>query len=297
MVVLIDPPRWPAHGTRWSHLVSDTDLAELHELARRCALPTRSFDLDHYDVPAERYDDLVAAGAQPVSAHELIRRLRGSGLRVPAVQRRLRTELTRRWRELLPGHPDLGEGLLTRWSEPHRRYHDLTHLREVLRRLEVLADGGEQVSRPVHLAAWFHDAVYAGDSPERDSADLAGRALRDVVPAPEVAEVARLVRLTARHDPGPQDRAGQALCDADLGVLGSDPHAYRTYTEQVRAEYRHVPEPDFRRGRAAILRRLLSHPQIFTTPTGHARWEAAARANLCAELATLAEPADLVEPS
>ena len=74
MVVLIDPPRWPAHGTRWSHLVSDTSLAELHGLARRCDLPARSFDLDHYDVPAERYDDLVAAGAHPVSAHELIRR-------------------------------------------------------------------------------------------------------------------------------------------------------------------------------------------------------------------------------
>ncbi|HLS72644.1 MAG TPA: DUF4031 domain-containing protein [Actinomycetaceae bacterium] len=291
MAVLIDPPRWPAHGTRWSHLVSDTSLAELHACARRCGLPARSFDLDHYDVPVERYDDLVAAGAQPVSAHELIRRLRASGLRVPAVQRPRYTELTRRWHELLPGHPELGAQLLTRWSEPHRRYHDLSHLSDVLGRLDLLADGGEQVGRAVHLAAWFHDAVYAGDSPEEDSAELATRTLDGVLAAPEVAEVARLVRLTARHDPAPGDQAGQVLCDADLGILGADPQAYRSYTEQVRAEYRHVPEPDFRRGRAAILRRLLSHPRLFRTPTGRARWEAPARANLAAELARLAESA------
>ncbi len=34
MAVLLDPARWPAHGTLWSHLVSDTSLAELHRLAQ-----------------------------------------------------------------------------------------------------------------------------------------------------------------------------------------------------------------------------------------------------------------------
>jgi hypothetical protein len=51
MAVLIDTPRWPAHDTLWSHLVSDTSLDELHEFAARMGIPRRSFDLDHYDVP------------------------------------------------------------------------------------------------------------------------------------------------------------------------------------------------------------------------------------------------------
>lgn len=87
MTVLIDPALWPNHGTVWGHLVSDTSLDELHEFARRAAIPERGFDRDHYDYPAERYDELVALGAEPVSGRELILRLRASGLRVPGRDR------------------------------------------------------------------------------------------------------------------------------------------------------------------------------------------------------------------
>ncbi|TFC54154.1 DUF4031 domain-containing protein [Cryobacterium sp. TMT2-15-1] len=82
MTVLIDKPMWPAHGTVWSHLVSDSSLAELHAFAARNGIPRRGFDLDHYDVPAHRYDALVASGAHPVDNRELVLRLRASGLRV-----------------------------------------------------------------------------------------------------------------------------------------------------------------------------------------------------------------------
>lgn len=81
MTVLIDPPAWAAHGRLFSHLASDTSLEELHEVARRAGLPPQAFEGDHYDVPQERYADAVAAGAVPVPAGELARRLRDSGLR------------------------------------------------------------------------------------------------------------------------------------------------------------------------------------------------------------------------
>lgn len=88
MTVLLDRPMWPAHGTLWSHLVSDATLEELHEFAARSGVPRRSFDIDHYDVPQERYDELVAAGALPVSNRELVTRLAASGLRVRQRDRR-----------------------------------------------------------------------------------------------------------------------------------------------------------------------------------------------------------------
>ena len=88
MAVLIDPPLWPKHGTVWSHLVSDTSIEELIAFADRNRVPRRGFDLDHYDVPAERYDELVAAGAEPVPPRELVRRLAASGLRVRPRERR-----------------------------------------------------------------------------------------------------------------------------------------------------------------------------------------------------------------
>jgi len=80
-VILIDPPTTPGHGRMWSHLVSDASLAELHGFALGNGLPERAFDADHYDVPADMYDDLVAAGAVVVTSRELVARLRAAGLR------------------------------------------------------------------------------------------------------------------------------------------------------------------------------------------------------------------------
>ena len=81
-MILIDPPNAAGHGRLWSHLVSDTSYAELHDFARTLGIPERGFDRDHYDVPAEWYDQVVAAGAVPVSSREIVARLSAAGLRV-----------------------------------------------------------------------------------------------------------------------------------------------------------------------------------------------------------------------
>ena len=80
-MILIDPPNAPGHGRMWSHLASDESFDELHDFARQLGIPARGFDRDHYDVPAERYDDVVALGARPVTSRELVSRLRAAGLR------------------------------------------------------------------------------------------------------------------------------------------------------------------------------------------------------------------------
>jgi hypothetical protein len=80
-VILIDPPVWPGWNRVWSHLVSDESLDELHAFARQAGIPARAFDRDHYDVPSDKYDELVAAGATPVASRDLVRRLIASGLR------------------------------------------------------------------------------------------------------------------------------------------------------------------------------------------------------------------------
>ncbi len=88
MAILIDTARWPAHGRLWAHLVSDDNLDELHAFAAAHDIPRRGFDRDHYDVPAEVVDRLIAAGARHVTARELVNALRDSGLRVTARERR-----------------------------------------------------------------------------------------------------------------------------------------------------------------------------------------------------------------
>lgn len=90
-MILVDEPIWPAHGTLWAHLVSDAELAELHDFAARAGIPRRAFDHDHYDVPRERIDELVALGATPVTGRELLRRLQRAGLRVTQREKRARS--------------------------------------------------------------------------------------------------------------------------------------------------------------------------------------------------------------
>lgn len=290
-MILIDPPRWPAHGTLFSHLVSDASLAELHGFGRAAGIPPQAYDHDHYDVPAKRYADLVAAGARAVDSRELLRRLRAGGLRVrPRDKTPTRSHaaafVRHRWDADPPAPASVRDALLRRWREPHRHYHDVRHLAHTLAALDNLGTADSLVV----LAAWFHDAVHegvAGDD-ERASADLAGRLLRGHLPPADVAEVQRLVLVTTDHDPAPGDERGRTLSDADLSVLGLPAARYHVYARDVRLEYAHVAEGDFVAGRSAVLEHLLELASVFRTPAA-AGWEASARDNLTAELAHLRE--------
>lgn len=288
MAVYVDPPLWPAHGTVFSHLVSDTSLDELHAFAKSAGIPERAFDGDHYDVPERRYQDLLSAGAIPVEARILVRNLIASGLRIPARERSkaLTVPLLERWNSTLPGHEELGFELLERWGEDHRKYHSRTHLLAVLEALDVLTDPALP-ARSVTLAAWFHDAVYEGiaGQDEEESAKLAEDRLAIAgLPESVVDEVARLVRLTSEHSPAPDDHAGALLCDADLSILGAEPAAYARYLKAVREDYAHVSDPDFAAGRAAVVRQLLALDPLFHSERAKSLWLDAARRNLEAEL-------------
>lgn len=91
MAILIDEARWWWRGRRWCHLVSDVSYDELHEFANRVGIPRGGFQGDHYDVPEEYRGGLIDAGAVPVESRELVRRLRGAGLRLSPAERRART--------------------------------------------------------------------------------------------------------------------------------------------------------------------------------------------------------------
>ncbi len=322
MAILIDPPAWPAHGTLWSHLVSDTSTDELHAFARLLGFPRRSFDLDHYDVAAANFDRAVALGALPVTGREVVLRLRESGLRVRQVDRDAVTPLRRRqylheqWGVLgvqlgvastaVDVWKAAGEDLVARWNEPHRRYHDERHLEDVLLALDHLETRGERISPATLLAAWFHDAVYTGATgdDERGSASLAVSALAALgLGAGLIDEVCASILATT---PGDDDREGDGdgdercgqpetrpatpvahLLDADLWIFASSPSRYAEYAAAVRSEYAHVPDADFAAGRARILEAYLDRPSVYFTAAARHLWESRARANVAAEVARL----------
>lgn len=287
-MIYLDPPLWPAHGTHFSHLVSDTSLAELHAFAAAAGIPERAFDGDHYDVPERKIPELVAAGAVPVEGRVLVRKLIDSGLRIPARARNssLKVPLLDRWNTVMPGQDALFLDLYERWGEEHRNYHGRTHLLAILEALDLLSEP-ENPPRTVVLAAWFHDAVYRGiaGQDEEESARLAQERLPQAgISDADAAEVARLVLLTAAHQPEPDDHDGALLCDADLSVLGSEPAAYSRYVAAVRKDFAHIADDDFAAGRAAVVRQLLELEPLFTGTHARRLWQDSARRNLRDEL-------------
>lgn len=210
-------------------------------------------------------------------------------------------ELARRWDDLdaelavdgigpAPAHRD---ELLRRWSETGRRYHDRSHLAAVLTHLERFA-APRRPSPVARLGAWYHDAVHdpaAGGGDEERSAGLARDHLVERgAPASVVTAVVEAVRATAGHlaDPAgplPDDRA--LLLDADLAVLGSDPVRYDAYVAGVRAEWGHLDDGAWSRGRLAVVEALAGRRRLYLTPTAATERTAVARRNLAAEAGRL----------
>lgn len=315
MSIYIDPPTWPAHGTVFSHLISDASLAELHKFAAAAGISERAFDRDHYDVPAHLYDELVQAGAKELSGAELTRTLIASGLRIPLKERpeKIRPRLLRAWEaafaprlEKAPATfqqqvAELGESLLQAWEQPHRAYHHSGHLSQMLTDLDRLYAYRTQGSTPLALvlAAWFHDAVYEGapGEDERRSEQLANISLEPLVTAglfsgDELQMVSLLVRATATHKlpesadlPAGYEPADiQFFLDADMAILAADSARYRRYLRGVRSEYSHFDDEAFRAGRTTFLRSILGRKRIFLSEQALQLWEEPAQTNLQAEL-------------
>jgi predicted metal-dependent HD superfamily phosphohydrolase len=177
------------------------------------------------------------------------------------------------------------------YREPGRVYHTTEHLVDCLTRLDEFR-GPEAERDMVEAAIWFHDAVYDPRSSDNESrsAEWAARAFRDAGVAGKLVERIRVLVLLTRHLGPATDPAGRLLCDVDLSILGREPAEFDRFERAIHAEYAWVPEPEYRAGRARILRGFLQREPLYQTVPFRLRYEEAARRNLAGALARLAEP-------
>ena len=198
-----------------------------------------------------------------------------------------------------------GSRLLERWEEPQRRYHNVRHLVDLLQHVDELQSETHH-PHAVRLAAWYHGAVFdsaeaaayarRGGEDEVASAEYARKDLDELgVPADVIADVVEMVQALSRHTS--VDRPDCAvLCDADLAILAAEPQRYKAYTEDVRAEYAHIPLRDYLESRQAILRKLLAREAIYKSPLA-APWEEPARQNVEAEISRIERELAKLEPA
>jgi predicted metal-dependent HD superfamily phosphohydrolase len=175
--------------------------------------------------------------------------------------------------------------LIAAYTAPCRHYHNLRHIEDCLSALAGV-DGLSATAREILTEAiWWHDVVYDPTRPDNEelSAGLAEQHVRpDISP-----EVGRLIRLTKTHQVERDDRLGAILISIDLSILGAEPARYDAYALAIRQEFTHVPDSDYRAGRAKVLSQFAARPFIFPDAAFAEAYDRQARENLARELASL----------
>ncbi len=182
--------------------------------------------------------------------------------------------------------PDRIEQALRFYDEPHRRYHDRCHLREMFDASLAL---GLQLSAPQALAVLFHDAIYVPGAARGLNEALSAQLLRVYavgLAAPLIESACAIVMDTADHVA--HSGAARPVLDLDLLRLAAPHEAFMHYSREIFAEQRPlIPIDDddaawdfFARRRVQFFERLLERPAIFCLPAFRARFEAVTRSNL-----------------
>jgi predicted metal-dependent HD superfamily phosphohydrolase len=165
--------------------------------------------------------------------------------------------------------------LTSRYCEPHRVFHTLRRIADMLMNARDLALSDEQV-----LAIWYHDAIHdvRSRSNAADSAALAGEQLFHAgYPLASIRTVERIVLDTITHEASLEE--ARIVLDLDLATLGAPWDAFAASSALIRAEHPHQDDATYALERSQVFLELLERPHIFHTSWGE-RLEEQARSNL-----------------
>lgn len=187
------------------------------------------------------------------------------------------------WKEMgACGRPNkVFSEIIHRYTEPHRFYHSLGHIRRCLDEF-VPARKIAHDPTAVEAALWGHDLVYdthANDNEEK-SAELFSEFLQSASLAqPFIDKVCNFILLT-KHRCTPQEFDAQLVLDIDIAGLGKTFDEFMVDGIAIRLEYSWVSEIDFHARRKNILELFLNRPHIYHTDFFRRKYEKNARENL-----------------
>ena len=178
-------------------------------------------------------------------------------------------------------HDELFDNIITRYHQPHRHYHTLTHLYECF----VLFDEiKHHLYRPklVALALFYHDVIYNPKSHhnEQDSANFAKIALKKALTHDEIDITCQYIIATDTHKNTLGDTDLDYLLDIDLAILGADLSRFHEYNTQIRQEYAWVDALVYDTKRRQVLKSFYRRSPLFLTSYFYERLENTAKANL-----------------
>lgn len=187
---------------------------------------------------------------------------------------------------------DAVRSLIDRYSEPHRAYHNLTHILDCIDELNEFdhqykddltgIPGLPALDRSkLVLAIWYHDAIYdpkAKDNEEKSAEIFTLEAQSAGMSSEAVRDIGDMILATKSHVSEHPNTS--ILLDIDLSILGRDPVTFAEYDAQIRAEYDFVPRLIYYPKRYEIMQGFLKRPRLFITDYFHKKYDAQARTNL-----------------
>jgi predicted metal-dependent HD superfamily phosphohydrolase len=177
--------------------------------------------------------------------------------------------------------------LCDHYEQPHRRYHNLEHIRDCLSRVdeiaELLCDRDA-----VEFALWFHDAVYeiGAATNEWKSAELFLARAEGATPLFR-RRVCGLI-LATRHAGRVLGNDRRYVVDIDLCGFGAPWGEFVENGRRLREESAAISDAQYASGQVRFLRRLQDRTRLYTTDYFHDRFEAKARANIARLLGEIA---------
>jgi predicted metal-dependent HD superfamily phosphohydrolase len=181
--------------------------------------------------------------------------------------------------------------VISAMTEPHRVYHDINHVIEMLDRFDTWRSTSklsllEQAA--VELAVLYHDCVYIPNHPrnEEDSADAFTARMAQLQISRFTQARARQAILRTKNHLVPQGEPVSAtVSDLDLAAM-ADPLSYKINGQRIRDEFHMVSEETFLSGRMRFLGSYLAHAPMFYTEEGQGL-EPPTRNNMESELVSL----------
>lgn len=171
--------------------------------------------------------------------------------------------------------------LTTLYCEPHRGYHNLSHIQNCLREVDYLKKEkivNEADANTLEISIWFHDAVYDPKSVHGVNERRSARLMRQTLVQDmhyrflDLSLVETMILATAHHYQEPEyihARERRELLhyflDIDLSILGADRDTYMEYAKGVAKEYSFAPVDVYIQKREEVLSAFLKRHWLFYT--------------------------------
>lgn len=172
------------------------------------------------------------------------------------------------------------------YSKKSRHYHNLTHLKEMIKSFEMYHDKLENPNE-ILFSIFYHDFVYSASKKDNElkSAEYALSILPENVNLNKKL-VFDAICATQQHQQNAIEDINW-LIDFDLKILAKDWEDYKIYFEQIRKEYRIYPDFLYKPGRAKALKHFLENEFIFQTEEFRGLYEDQTRQNIEKEISLL----------